>query len=154
MCCFNLKQKIIGLVIFLGVVLIALFNGSLSRKVLPFNNFGVNQNIQSLSDEKPRLLSTKPENHGVISPTESIELTFNKPIENAGELKFKIDPTADVKVVLSDDRKTAKFVPNTPYLLGQSYRILIFNDFTKFDNKERLDSGIEFDFNTIPYNGV
>lgn len=106
-------------------------------------------------DEPPKIVSTKPSplEEAVISANEALEITFNRPLENVGEFKSKIEPKIDYKVELSSDRKTAKILPVEPYELGLTYTLFIGTE-TKFDGVGRWGEEKIFHFQTIPYRGV
>lgn len=148
----SLKQKIVALIIALGVILIAIFQIGFGGKVTPVND--AKEQTQT-PDPSSKFQSVSPSNleGAVISPTQVIEVTFGLPLENQGEVKWQIEPKADLKVELSDDKKTAKFIPQKPYELGQSYNLSIKPD-TKFDGKKTLEMDLHWAFRTITYNGV
>lgn len=106
-------------------------------------------------DGSPRIVSTKPDplDNTVISATEVIEITFNRPLENIGEFKLRIEPETEVKVELSPDRKTAKITPAKSLELGASYAIIIGSE-SKFDGVGRWGQEKTFRFRTIKYTGV
>lgn len=111
-------------------------------------------NSQS-QNEGPRLISTKPDplENAVIPASGQIEITFNKPLQNIGEFKSRIEPKIDYKVQLSDDRKTAKVVWAKPLDLGTTYTFFIEPD-TKFDGVGNWGQEKIFHFQTIKYTGV
>ncbi len=84
---------------------------------------------------------------------QTLELTFDQPIENRGEVKNTLDPKQDYTVELSQDKKTAKFIPNKPYISGREYTLTIKSD-TKFDGKKTLGHDEVFHFRTISYQGA
>lgn len=105
--------------------------------------------------DKPQVVSTKPDplNETIISAVEKIEITFNRPLENAGEFKVRIEPKIDFKVELSSDRKTAKIIPTKSYDLGTTYTLFIGTE-TKFDGVGRWGEEKVYHFKTITYRGV
>jgi len=109
----------------------------------------------SPASEKPRVVSTNPSplDGTIIAADQKIEITFSHPLENAPELKLRIEPKLDYKVELSADRKTAKIVPDGSYDLGTSYTIFIMPD-SKFDGGGRLEGEKVFHFQTIRYRGI
>lgn len=109
----------------------------------------VNQN------ESPRIVSTKPDplEDTIVSATEIVEITFNRPLENVGEFKSRIEPKIDYKVELSGDRKTAKIIPEKPYELGTTYTLFIGTE-TKFDGVGRWGEEKIYHFKTIRYRGI
>ena len=106
-------------------------------------------------EDKPQIISTKPEplEEAIISATEVIEITFNKPLENKGEFKLRIDPKIDFNIELSSDRKTAKIIPVKPYELGKTYTIFIGTE-TKFDGVGRWGEEKIYHVKTVTYRGV
>lgn len=105
--------------------------------------------------DSPGIISTKPDplDNGVVAAAEPIEITFNKPLQNVGEFKVRIEPQTDYKVELSPDRKTARIIFNKPLELGTAYSIYIGRD-TKFDGVGEWGVDREFHFRTISYKGV
>lgn len=105
--------------------------------------------------DKPQIVSTKPDPLGdnIIGASDTIEITFNRPLENVGEFKSRIEPKIDYKVELSGDRKTAKITPAKPYQLGTTYTLFIGTE-TKFDGVGRWGEEKIYHFRTIKYSGV
>lgn len=103
----------------------------------------------------PKIVSTKPDplEDNIISATDIVEITFNRPLENVGEFKSRIEPKIDYKVELSGDRKTAKIIPLKPYPLGSTFTLFIGTE-TKFDGVGRWGEEKIFHFKTIKYTGV
>lgn len=151
----SFKQKLITGIVVIGLILIAVFQKGSDNKKSEVGNQSSDKKQETQVSDEPRLVSTNPSplNNATILPTQTVEFTFNQPLENRGELKFEIKPTAQVDIQLSNDKKTAKIIPTKPYLLGQTYTINIKTD-TKFDNKKRLPDGLNFTFKTIDYRGV
>lgn len=119
--------------------------------------FGASQSPTATisSTDKPQIVSTKPDplNDNIISASEIIEITFNRPLENEGEFKSRIEPQIDYKIELVNDRKTAKIIPAKPYNLGSTYTLFIGTE-TKFDGVGRWGEEKVFHFKTIKYTGV
>lgn len=107
------------------------------------------------ASNQPRIVSTNPNplDGAIITADQIIELIFSHPLENAPELKLRIEPKIDYKVELSGDRKTAKITPTRSYDLGVSYTLFIMPD-SKFDGGGRLEGEKVFHFQTIRYRGV
>ena len=105
--------------------------------------------------EKPQIISTKPDplEDNIVSATEIIEITFNRPLENVGEFKSKIEPKIEYSVQLSDNRKTAKIKPVKPLELGITYTLFIGTE-TKFDGVGRWGEEKIYHFKTVKYTGV
>lgn len=147
----NSKTKIISVVLAIGAILIAIFKFGLGGVPTPGSS-EISQN------DSPTVVATSPavmkeKKTVVVLPTQTIEITFNQPLENIPETKIVIEPKADYKVELSGDRKTLKIIPVTPYALGQGYSLFVKGE-TKFDGKKTLGSDVDFHFATISYNGV
>lgn len=145
----TLKQKIMAAVLAIGIALIALFRIGLGGS-------NTTQNApQPPAPTTPQAISTNPAplDNAILLPTQSIEITFNMPIENTGEFKHEFDSKLDYKLELSSDRKTIKIIPLQPYKLGQGYTLKIKPE-TKFDGQKRLEQEIFYHFSTISYNGV
>ena len=114
----------------------------------------VNQKTDS-SNGPPQIVSTKPDplENTIVSATQVIEITFNRPLQNSGEFKLKMEPKIEVKVELSSDRKTAKIIPLKPFALGEDYSISIGPD-TKFDGIQHWGQDKTYHFKTVKYTGV
>ncbi|MDO8570845.1 MAG: Ig-like domain-containing protein [Candidatus Daviesbacteria bacterium] len=155
----NLKQIIIAIVTIIGALLILIFGrGLYSSPPASQKNTAVKSAQTETKDENNKeikVVSTNPEDldGSTILPNQTIEITFNQPMENRGEFKNKIEPPADYEIKLSDDRKTAKIILAKPFKLGTGYTLFIKSD-TKFDGKKTLDKEIIYHFNTISYKGV
>lgn len=106
-------------------------------------------------NDKPQIVSTKPDplEDSIVSATDTIEITFNRPLENVGEFKSRLEPKIDYKVELSSDRKTARIIPTKPFQLGTTYTLFIGTE-TKFDGVGRWGEEKIFHFKTIKYTGV
>ncbi len=110
---------------------------------------------QTSPNDKPQIVSTKPDplEENIISVADTVEITFNRPLENVGEFKVRIEPKIDIKVELSSDRKTAKIKPLKGFLLGTTYTLFIGTE-TKFDGVGRWGEEKIYHFKTITYRGV
>ncbi|MBU1000555.1 hypothetical protein KKE78_04130, partial [Patescibacteria group bacterium] len=106
-------------------------------------------------NDKPTIVTTKPDplEETIISTVDVIEITFNRPLENVGEFKSRLEPDLEYKVELSSDRKTAKIKPVKSFLLGATYTLFIGPE-TKFDGVGRWGEEKIFHFRTITYRGV
>ena len=102
-----------------------------------------------------KIISTKPDplEGAIVSADQTIEISFNKTLENEGEFKLRIDPELPFKIQLSSDRKTAKIIPQTPYELGKTYTLFIKSD-TKFDGIGQWGEEKIFHVNTVKYRGI
>lgn len=115
----------------------------------------VNQTSSTSQNDTPHIVSTNPDplEDNIVSSTQTIEITFNRSLENIGEFKLRIDPKIDVKVELSPDRKTAKIIPKKPLKLGVTYTLFIGTD-TKFDGVGAWGQEKIYHFKTVTYRGV
>lgn len=154
----SLKQKIVVVVITIATALVFVFlRGNYQKSITSIP--AVQPTPQPTStpspNDKPQIVSTNPNplDEAFISTTEIVEITFNRPLENVGEFKVKIEPKIDYKVELSGDRKTAKILPIKPYLLGTTYTLVIGTE-TKFDGVGRWGEEKSFHFKTIKYSGI
>ena len=145
------KQKIIGVVIAIGLLLIGIFKFGLGGGATPRPSDVSQSDSIELTSTSPSQLKAKQD--VTILPTQALTFTFNQPLQNVPETRYTIEPKADVKLQLSDDRKTLTITPNTPYSLGQGYTLFIKGG-TKFDNNKTLGSDQDFHFSTINYTGV
>lgn len=111
--------------------------------------------ISTSQEDSPKIVSTKPDplEEAVIGAADTIEISFNRSLENEGEFKVRIDPKVDFKIQLSSDRKTAKIMPQKPYELGVTYTLFIGTE-TKFDGVGRWGEEKIFHFQTVRYRGV
>ncbi len=113
------------------------------------------QKQKDISKEPPHIVSTKPDplDENIVSASDIVEITFNRPLENVGEFKSRIEPKIEYKVELSGDRKTARIIPAKPYGLGMTYTLSIGPD-SKFDGAGAWGQDKTFHFKTIKYTGV
>ena len=108
-----------------------------------------------IQTDTPQLVSTKPDplDEAVILPSQTVEITFNLPIENIGELKYELSPKVKYKVALSEDRKAVIITPDSTWPVGTTFTLNV-SPLTKFDGKKFLKDGIIIHFKTIEYKGV
>ncbi len=106
-------------------------------------------------NDPPKIISTKPDplEDTIVSATQIIEISFNRPLQNSGEFKLKIEPKIDFKINLSSDRKTAKISFTKLLELGVTYTIFIGPD-TKFDGVGAWGQDKMYHFKTVKYTGV
>lgn len=151
----TLKQLIILLVGLVGAILILIFQRGIYSQESSTTSTTPTPVTNSQSSEEPKVIATNPDplENAVVLPNQTIEITFNLPIENIGELKNRIEPKLEYKIELSSDRKTAKFIPTKLFSLGHGYTIFILPD-TKFDGKKVLKQEIIFHIRTIEYRGI
>lgn len=144
------------LILFLIILIIGIiFFYSQYNKEDTTEKIQVNKNSVTAQNDPPKIVSTKPEPlaEAIISATEIIEITFNRPLQNIGEFKVRIEPEIKYKVELSPDRKSAKIIPLSPYDLGRGYTLYIGAE-TKFDGVGRWGEDKTYHFRTISYRGV
>lgn len=144
-------RLLLGLLL-IGIAAIVLFVYKSNKPQSATNNEPTKTNQEN---ESPKIVSTKPDplEDTIISANEVVEITFNKPLQNSGEFKLRIEPQIDYKVELSGDRKTAKIIPAKPYNLSTTYTIFIGPE-TKFDGSGNWGQEKIFHFKTITYRGV
>lgn len=151
----GLKQKILILVVILGIILIFVFLRGIYNKSKP-PDLSDKKPVQSaLQTDKPQIVATRPDplEENIVSATDAIEITFNRPLENVGEFKVRLEPNIDYKIELSNDRKTAMIKPTKGFLLGTTYTLFIGPE-TKFDGVGRWGQEKIYHFKTITYRGV
>lgn len=145
-----LNKKVFILIALIFALIIAFYFYKNSK---PANKDSLKQ--ENISQSSPQIISTKPDplNENIVSASDTIEITFNRPLENVGEFKSRLEPEVKYKVELSGDRKTAKIIPEKPYQLGTTYTLFIGPE-TKFDGVGRWGEEKIFHFRTIKYTGV
>lgn len=153
----SINKKIILAIIAIGAALIAIFARGLysnpqAQEIETPNTSQVN--VISESDP-PQVVSTSPGSldYNTILPSQTVEITFNRPLENVGEFKSRLEPKVEYRVELSSDRKTAKIIPSSTFNLGETYTLIIQPD-TKFDGRIELKRDYIFHFKTIGYKGA
>jgi len=154
----NFKKKIIFIVVIIGSILILIFQTDLYSKLKPAANTAqkIEPAKQAVSaSDKPTIVSTKPDplEENIVSVSDTIEITFNRPLENVGEFKSRLEPKIDYKIELSSDRTTAKIKPVKDFLLGTTYTLFIGPE-SKFDGVGRWGEEKIYHFKTITYRGV
>src|SRR5581483_11473106 len=116
----SLKQKIVAIVIALGLILIGIFTFGLYPKTVS----------APISESHPT--QAQPDNSGVkvvggnistnqvstISPTQDLEVTFNKPMVQ-DNTRISIDPRVGYRTELSSDHHTIKIIPDKSFDLGK-----------------------------------
>lgn len=157
---FNLNKRLIALIIaIIGGILLLIFRfglGVSDQQLNKQSSFASQDNQPPFSqDQNPKILSTNPDlsNNPVISPTQVIEINFNKPLLNAPETKIRFDPELKYKIELSDDKKVAKISPIETFGLGQGYTLFILSS-TKLENGSELGKEYHYNFQTIEYKGI
>lgn len=144
----RLSNKTILAIILIGIGVIYVFYHGIYQKSTLNNTKGVTQETA-----EPSVATTNPVDRATILPTQTIEITFNQPLENVGEFKNNIDPKVEYTVELSSDRKTAKITPKGSFALGTTYTLTIKPD-TKFDGHKLFNKDYTLQFKTIDYRGI
>lgn len=148
----SLKQKITGLVVIIGAALIMIFQGGFYPKNSVSKQAPEEVKIQA---NQPELISTNPSplDKAIIWGMQPVEITFNLPLENIPEIKYKWEPKTDLKAELSSDKKTVKFMPVAPLPLGTEFVLSIPKE-AKFEGGKTLGKSYSFRFKTIEYRGI
>jgi hypothetical protein len=148
--------------VFIGVFIFLMIFAFFYQKV-KVSQISVAPSSTQTENEKPVIVSIVPSglsNNLPISPTQEIEITFNIPLENTGEFKYKITPPIELNLSLSPERKTIKLSPKDTFKLGTSYELEIqpgskFNaDPSQKSSQRILEETIFLRFKTIEYRGV
>lgn len=144
------NRILIGLILISGALFLYLFTKPTSVKTEEPKS-----SAQPSQAEKPTIVSTKPNplDNIIIPADQIIEISFNRPLQNAPEFRIKFEPKIEFKVELSSDRKTAKIIPIKPYELGASYTLSIGPE-TKFDGVGNWGEDKNFRFRTVKYRGI
>lgn len=154
---FSLSKNKIFIIGLLLVIIGGIFYLTMQRRTESTNKPPQlpNNTSQPSQNDKPQIVSTKPDplDNSIVSGTDVIEITFNRPLQNVGEFKNKIEPKIEYKVELSADRKTARIIPAKPYPVGAGFTLSIGPD-TKFDGMGEWRESKDFHFRTIKYTGV
>jgi hypothetical protein len=152
-----MNKKIILICITIIVFVIIITFIFLRPKTEPaLNTLPATQQAHIVSEtDPPQVVSTKPADldGSLVSSSKTIEITFNRPLENVGEFKTRIEPEVNFKKTLSSDRKTGIITFEKPLELGKSYLLSIGAD-TKFDGVGNWGQTKEFRFRTTPYRGL
>ncbi len=147
------KNKIIGLIVSLALILIAVFSlGLYSKNNAP----SLPPEIKTKTEDPTgvKVVSTNPESleGKTIAPTQTLEITFNKPLVR-DDTRIVLEPKASYTTDLSSDHKTLKIIPNKAFELGKDYTLTIKSGYGT-DTGEKLDTDVIFRFKTITYTGV
>lgn len=113
------------------------------------------QNTPAVQAQSPQIVSTNPDplENSIVTATDPVEITFNKPLQNIGEFKIRIEPKIEFKIELSSDRKTGRVIPIKPLELGVTYTLFIGPE-TKFDGMGNWGQEKIYHFKTVKYTGV
>lgn len=151
-----MRLKIIGFTL-LVLTLTAIFLVVKNKKQESLSSPAQNppEVIQISENEKPQIVSTTPDplDGAIVPSNQQIEITFNRPLENEGEFKLRIEPEIKYKLTLSNERKTAEIAPQEPFELGHEYTIYITSD-TKFTGYGDWGEEKTFRFRTVKYRGI
>ena len=149
------KLIIIAIIIIVTVIFLnkeRFLKSSASIKASPPSIESINQ-LQIIST------NPNPLDGATVLPTQSIEITFNKPIVRS-EFKYKLDPeTAHQLTVVegSDPNKdigqTFKITFRKPLELGKGYTLFVLPG-THTENGLKFDKHQNFTFHTINYRGI
>lgn len=157
---FTLKQKIIGAVIAVGVVLIAIFQMGFYRtdrqSTLAPEDKGTAESSEQADDGSPRIISTVPEkiDGEVLLPAQEIVIRFNMPLEGFDRNVHVIfEPKLEFEAQVSGDRKSVTIKPKVAYAAGRSY-LLRLKDNIGFAGGKKLGSEKSYSFKTIEHRGI
>lgn len=138
---------IIATLIFLALIFFLVKNKQITTPTTP-----------SPSDQL-QIISTKPSplDEVTILPTDSIEITLNKPVV-VSELKHRFDPDIEheVKVIKGINNsygQTFRIIFKKPLPLGSGFTLFILKE-THTEEKQLIDKEYIFHFKTIKYSGV
>lgn len=145
------KNRVISIIVAVGTVLIAVFAMGLYSKT-PSTPPPPTKQTNQESGVKVVSTNLSEGDVSVISPTQDIEITFNKPMVQ-DNTRISMDPKIGYRTELSSDHKTIKIIPDKPFDLGKDYTLTIKSGYGT-DTSEHLDSDQVFHFKTISYNGV
>lgn len=128
---------------------------------LGLNSFRTITRSQPAQTSKPnedthlKIVSTSPSplDGATITPNQQIEIMFSQPLKSPGDLKYRIEPAIEFNLDLLNDKKVLKITPRTLYNLGASYTLYILPE-TIFENGEKFQTEVKFEFKTINYSGV
>ena len=148
-----MKYKIILAIILVSGLLALFVYPKLNKKTAPVNP--ASSPLPVTQANSPKIISTKPEplEEAIVAADQIIEIAFNRPLENVGEFKSRIEPKIEYTVELSSDRKTAKILPAKSYELGTTYTLFIGPE-SKFDGIGRWGEEKIYHFKTIKYRGI
>lgn len=158
----DLKQKIIAIVVAVGIILILIFQQGLYSNEAPVLDTQSSPTPtptptqESSLDVEPRILSTNPSplEEAILLPSQGfIEINLNQPLVNGPEFKIRFDPQIEYKTELVNQNKTAKIVFTKPLGLNQSYTLFILPE-SKFESGKKLPGETVYHFRTIAYRGI
>lgn len=147
-----MQMKKISIVIFILLVIAGFWYFTQKKEDTKSASY---QQTNSTSQDPPKIVSTKPDplEDNIVGAKDTIEITFNRSIQNVGEFKLKIDPKVDFKLTLSSDRKTVQISFPKPLELGVTYTLFIGTD-TKFDGMGEWGQEKIYHIKTVSYRGV
>lgn len=157
------REKIIAVVVALGLALIAFFSTGFykQQKQSTISTSAVDTTSASnklKADSGGKIISVSPDNllEGTVLPTQIIKIGFGQQIEGFDpNYHVIIEPSADVEVVLLGDGKTIEIRPKPTFAVGTGYSITLRNNMKfKSSGDERLGNDIRIEFKTLNYRGV
>ncbi len=137
------------------LILVLIVGVFLTRKTDKITTPTPIQIAPAIQTQTPQVVSTNPSSldGSTITPSQSVNITFNIPLQNKDEVKSSVNPLTPYAVSLSGDRKTVTITPVKPYGFSQQYTLKIGKE-TKFEGEKKLDNDLFFSFRTIDYRGV
>ena len=146
-----IKKIVIGVV--LASTLVYVIHKEVSIQTSPQQQ--INTDIKN---QETTVISTSPStlDNTTVLPGQTISVTFNNPLMNKDEFKFRLEPNTPLKIMLSSDNKTVNLTPVSSYTLGGGYTFFIKPDSNFLINNQKTPLGKEiiFHFKTIKYKGV
>lgn len=151
----KMKPKLTAILLLLLLGLLAGFLIFKKNAPAQLKNQSNPTSAANTQNNPPEIVSTNPDplEDNIVSSTQTIEIAFNRSLENVGEFKFRIEPKINIKIELSGDRKIARIIPIKPFELGTTYTIFIGPE-TKFDGIGNWGQEKIYHFRTIKYTGV
>jgi len=148
----NLQKIFLSLVFILVAAGVFFWNQKKAEKT---TEQPIKQQSVSQQTDSPKIVYTKPDplENNIVGASDIIEITFNRPLENEGQFKVRIEPKVEFKIELTNNRKTARIIFPKSLQLGSSYTLFIDPD-TKFDGVGNWGQDKIFHFHTVTYKGV
>lgn len=153
-----IKNIIIAIVLFLGLLLIWIFKEGFYPKTPAPKPIGQSApkevDMRIDPDGEAKVLTTKPDplDHATLLPNQVIEITFNKKLNN-DPADLVIEPKLKYNAEAVNNGQTVKITPLEPYKLGSEYSIR-FKSGYDLDGGKKLGKDFEFRFKTIEYRGI
>lgn len=149
---FLLKNKLIALIVGIGLALIAIFFvGFGGSSGVPE---GPEPQVETADSQSVRIVSTNPNplEGATILPNQAVEITFSEPMVNDLS-RVKLEPEGKVNISVKGDHHILEIKPIEPFKLGQGYTLTILSGYGS-DTGKKTDQDFVFNFKTIDYNGV